>query len=149
MRRERVIVGVDDTVESRAAVEWCARNLKAGSEVVAVAAMSKLAEFVLGLPGFDVDPAAHMLGRASTNWVAPLHSAGLPVRIRFEEDESWRAILSVAKDEHAGLVVVGKEHHRLLSKFFNPPDADLVVQHAPCPVVIVPTSVQANVPAAP
>jgi len=147
MRRERVVVGVDATEESRAAVEWCAHNLSSTTEVVAVASMSKLGEFVLGLPGFDDDPAGHMLGRAETNWIAPLHTAGVPVRIRFEEDESWRAIVTVAADEHATLIVVGKHHRGLLTKLIHPPDADLVINHAPCPIVIVPTTVQAELPA--
>ena len=147
MHSERVVVGVDATVESRSAVEWCAAHLGAKSEVVAVASMSKLGEFVLGLPGFDDDPAAHMLGRAETNWVAPLHAARVPVRIRFEEDESWRAIVTVAADEHAALIVVGKQPCRLLTKLINPPDADLLVHHAPCPILIVPTTARSKLPA--
>ena len=144
MRSERVVVGVDATVESRSVIEWCARHLGPNAEVVAVAAMSKLGEFVLGLPGFDEDPAAHMLGRAQTNWIAPLHEAHVPVRIRFEEDETWRAIIAVAADERADLVVVGKQRRRLLTKLINPSDADLLVHHSPCPVLIVPTAVQAE-----
>lgn len=143
MGRQRVVVGVDATEESRCAIEWCASHLGANSEVVAVASMSKLGEFLLGLPGFDDDPAAHMLGRAETNWVAPLHAAHVPVRIRFEEDESWRAVLTVARDEHADLIVAGKQHRRFLTELINPPGADLLSHHAPCPVLIVPTSLDA------
>ena len=146
MQNSRVVVGVDATVESRCAVAWCARMLGSNTEVVAVAAMSKFGEFVLGLPGFDEDPAAHMLGRAETNWTAPLHTARVPVRIRFEEDATWRAIVTVATDEHADLIVVGKQHRNMLAKLINPSDADLLVHHAPCSVLIVPATVDAGEP---
>ncbi len=141
---ERVVVGVDDTVESRCAVDWCAANLATSSAVVAGAAMSKLGDFVLGLPGFDDDSAAHMLGRAETNWIAPLHAARVPVRVRFEEDASWRAIVTVAADEHADLIVTGKQHRRLLTRLISPADADLVVHNASCAVLIVPVPVLAT-----
>jgi nucleotide-binding universal stress UspA family protein len=141
VREQRVVVGVDSTEESRCAVEWCAVNAGPHSEVIAVASMSKLGEFVLGLPSFDDDPAAHVLGRAQTNWVAPLHDARVPVRVRFEEDASWRAILTVAADEHADLIVAGKQHRHLLTKFLSPADADLLAHHASCPVLIVPVPV--------
>jgi nucleotide-binding universal stress UspA family protein len=56
---------------------------------------------------------------------------------RLEVGRSYREILRVASEEHAGLVVLGAHGHAVLERMFFGSTAHHVVRRAPCPVLTV------------
>jgi nucleotide-binding universal stress UspA family protein len=99
---DRIVIGVDGSAGSMAAVRWCAR-LAAGldAEVAAVCALERHA----ALAERAVAVCEEKLRDA---WTAPLHDAGVKVHpIVREETHPVAALSAVVRDENAGLVVVG------------------------------------------
>jgi nucleotide-binding universal stress UspA family protein len=56
---------------------------------------------------------------------------------RLEVGRSYREILRIASEEHAGLVVLGAHGHAVLERMFFGTTAHHVVRRAPCPVLTV------------
>jgi hypothetical protein len=50
---DKVVLSLDGSEESRAAVRWCIHNLDPATKVIAVCGISEMEEFVLGVPLFD------------------------------------------------------------------------------------------------
>jgi NADH:ubiquinone oxidoreductase subunit F (NADH-binding)/nucleotide-binding universal stress UspA family protein len=134
----RIVVGVDGSPGSAAAVRWSADIAAAsGAEVTAVCAFEPLARW-----RFRDDPGGwRATGEEaiSTEWIAPLRSAGVTVRTRIVEGRHPLAALeSVATNEGAGLFVVGT---RGLSEVGGLRAGRLplqLVHHTHIPVVLVP-----------
>ncbi|MGH9031349.1 MAG: universal stress protein [Acidimicrobiia bacterium] len=104
---ERIVVGVDGSEGSDAAVRWCADVASAvNAEVVAVYAFEPLVEWVAESDPRSWRQAAERM--VTTEWVAPLRAAGVSVRTRIIEDiHPVAALAGAIEDEDAGLAVVG------------------------------------------
>jgi len=50
---DKVVLSLDGSEESRAAVRWCIHNRDPATKVIAVCGISEMEEFVLGVPLFD------------------------------------------------------------------------------------------------
>jgi nucleotide-binding universal stress UspA family protein len=134
---ERIVVGVDGSEGSTAAVHWCTDLASTtGAEVVAVYAFEPLAEWVR-----ESDPHSwhQLVEREMREWVAPLRSAGVAVRTRIIKDiHPVAALASAIREEGAGLAVVGT---RGLGGFLELRLGRVPVQlvhHSQIPVVLVP-----------
>jgi nucleotide-binding universal stress UspA family protein len=103
---ERIVVGVDGSQGSGAAVRWCADLARVvHAEVLAVHAFEPLAEWV---PESDPRSWRQRTEREIDEWVAPLRSAGVSLRTRIIKDIHPVAALAHAiDDEGADLAVVG------------------------------------------
>ncbi len=104
---DRIVVGVDGSPGSAAAVRWCADIADAsGAEVTAVCALDPHLRWTP-----DEDPAgwrATAAGAISGEWTAPLRGAGAVVRTRIIEGKHPRlALEDAATDDDASLLVVG------------------------------------------
>lgn len=104
---ERIVVGVDGSPGSEAAVRWCADIAAASdAEVTAVCAFDPHPRW--RLTEDEVDWRATAEQAISTEWVAPLRAAGVEVRTRIVEDRHpLSALDKAAADEDACLFVVG------------------------------------------
>ncbi len=103
----RIILGLEGSPESDAPVALCAvLGARLGAEVVAVNACRPSLEFVR-----ESNPAswhAELLSLLEGAWTAPLRNAGVTVRARIEENNHVaEALLDVANDEQADVIVVG------------------------------------------
>ena len=136
----KVVLSAAGLDEGGAGQRWCVEHLHAGDEVIAVLGVNPVGEFVLGLPPFDaLDAAQELLADVEHQYCRPLDAAGISCQARVLPCQQGRAVIDVARAEHADLVVIGKRPHSRLSDTLLEGTATQVVHRPPCAVVIVPT----------
>ncbi len=132
-----IVVGVDGSAGSAAAVDWCAAvapNL--GAHVVAVLVFEPLIEWVT-----EDNPKSwrRLAEKELAEWVAPLRDRGGRVDTRIIEDIHPVAALADAATEHsAQLIVVGTHGLGGFTKMRLGGVALQLVHHVGLPVVLVP-----------
>ena len=132
-----IVVGVDGSEGSAAAVRWCADLAAAAqAEVLAVYAFEPFVEWV---PDYDPRSWRRQAEQEMEEWVAPLRSAGVSVRTRIIKDVHPVGALAMAiEGEGADLAVVGA---RGLGGFSGLRLARVPIQlahHTQIPIVLVP-----------
>lgn len=139
MTIERIVVGTDGSVGAAKAMAWCAELASGlGAEVVAVQAYSPLDELATA-PGTELgELSVRAAERLHQEWCAPLAAAGVTYRSRLVEDLPVAALVTVAREEDAGLIVIGSHgesgwRDRILGR-----TASGLPHDAPCPITIVP-----------
>ena len=152
----RVLVGLDDSEAAAAAARWAAEAVRGtGGEVIAVHGLDtspprQAVEGVLrglGVPPRDVfDWKAEVREILEKDWCQPLRDAGVPYRAMLVEGDPVHALINTARDLDVDLIVVGHQGgttflHRLLGHLS---DDLLLLDNAPCPVVVVPSSPSAK-----
>jgi nucleotide-binding universal stress UspA family protein len=138
----RVVMSADLSDEGDAARHWCTANLHAGDEVIVVTGIHPIGDLVLGVPPFDVLATSEdLLDTVEREHCAPLRAAGLRPRSLLVHTRQSAAVVEVALDQRADLVVVGKHPHGWIADAVLGEVANQVVHHPPCPVVVVPTRV--------
>jgi nucleotide-binding universal stress UspA family protein len=139
MTVKRIVVGTDGSQHSQRAIRWAADlAAQTGAEIVAVHAVGLLVDTPEGLvPNDDTlqDRARHLL---EAEWTNDLRAAGVPVRCRLEEGGAVTALLRVAEDEAADLVVVGSRGAGGFSELHLGSTSHQVALYADRPVTIVP-----------
>jgi NADH:ubiquinone oxidoreductase subunit F (NADH-binding) len=135
---ERVIVGVDGSPGSAAAVSWCADiTVAAGAELTAVCAFDPHPRW--GLRHSDDSLRATAEQAISAKWTAPLRAVGAVVRSRIIEGKHPLAALeSAAMEEGAGLFVVGTRGFSEVAGLRVGRLPLQLVHHTHLPVVLVP-----------
>ena len=140
----RILCAVDLTAASQATLDFA---LSLAGENLARVTLLHVVENLLGevapelyrrIP--DVPSMGHTLvGQAREQ----LHEAGrtahgfCDVSELVETGKAWQAILRVAKERCADLIVMGAHAHGGLERLFFGSTADQVVRQAPCPVLVV------------
>ncbi|HEV2370016.1 MAG TPA: universal stress protein, partial [Acidimicrobiales bacterium] len=108
MTIKRILVGVDGSSYSRAALEWAASLASAtGAEVVAVHAVGLLEQLEGDAPvpaQSHRDEIRHLFER---QWCAPLDAAGVRSRRVLRDGPPVLALRAAADEVDADLVVVG------------------------------------------
>lgn len=132
-----IVVGVDGSEGSAAAVRWCANVASAAqAEVLAVYAFEPFLEWV---PDYDPRSWRRRAEREMDDWVAPLRSAGVFVRTRIIKDIHPVAALATAiGEEAAGLAVVGARGLGGFSGLRLGRVPIQLVHHTQIPIVVVP-----------
>lgn len=122
MTTRRIVVGLDGSPGSSAAVAWCAAMAPLlDAEVFVVNAMAPVTFLVptgspAEIPPIIDDSAIeesvhHELDKELEEWCAPLRSAGVPYRSQVIDGSVTDALLRAADDVDADLVVVGQQKH--------------------------------------
>jgi nucleotide-binding universal stress UspA family protein len=131
-----VVVGVDGSESSRAAVRWAADQAEAtGAELVAVIAWHLPEMYAYVSRGYG-DDARKMLD-ATLEKTLDL-SSPVKVTTRVLEGRPAAVLLEASKD--ADLLVVGTRGHGGFEGMLLGSVSQHCVQHATCPVVVVPLS---------
>ena len=141
MKLERIVVGVDGSDNSLAAVRWAA-NLAAGmgAEVVAVHALGLLDK--VG-PGGAVPAQPHredIRRHFEEEWCAPLDAPGIASRRMVRDGNPVSVLLAVADEEDADLIVVGSRGLGGYPELLLGSTSTQVAQRARCPVAVFPSA---------
>ena len=119
----RIVVPTDFTPRSRAALRLAARlGALFGSEVTVLHAVRSAAE----------EDAA----RAAIARFVPRELSGLAPRVAVEHGEPWAAVVGAAERTRADLVVLSTNGHDSLSDTVLGSQAERVIRHAPCSVLV-------------
>jgi nucleotide-binding universal stress UspA family protein len=137
VRLRTIVVGTDGSEHAAAAMR-CAAELAAesGAELVVANAAG---------PGDvvhprDVDPHVDLGVRRTMveGWCAPIRELGVEHHIAVVEGDARTALLDVASDRKADLLVVGSRGHGRVTRLLLGSVATSVVQHSELPVTVVP-----------
>src|SRR5262249_28950094 len=143
----KVVLSADVSDESRSALRWCVDHLGYGDEVIAVAGVNQLGEFVLGVPPFDsISSESELLRQVKQDYCGPLEDRGVTARAQLTAHSQARAVADIATSEGADLIVVGKSPHGVFGDAVRSEVASHLVHHPPCALVVVPTHVPASRP---
>ena len=134
-----LVVGVDGSPFAAAALDWAAALAgRLGTEVVAVHALGLLAH-----AGYGNEPAeAHRRDVAdalSRRWTEPARRAGIEPRCQLADGNPVTALVAVAGDEGAAMIVVGSRGTGGFPGLQLGSTSLQLAQHSPVPVVVVPS----------
>ncbi len=148
---ERIMVGLDGSEGSTAALLWAIRLAEAlSAEVLAIYAYQPpepaLAPEVGGVPaGLGSEEVAVQLSLRDaeervfeTEWCAPLLRAGVRHRRIFVEGLPSEVLPEIAASERADVFVTGRRGHRGLAGLVLGSVSQHLARHAHVPVVVVP-----------
>jgi nucleotide-binding universal stress UspA family protein len=137
----RIVVGVDGSEPSAAAVKWAVRLAKAlGSQVIAVYAVDIPAYFPepYGLPvQFDTEWRAAVKEEFEVKWCKPLKVAAIRYRTVMEDGRAASVINDVADRENADMVVVGRHGRGGVAELLLGSTSHELVLHSKHPVLVI------------
>lgn len=142
----RVLLAIDDSRFSEAATQELATKVHAkGTQVLILRVLEPLLHTVI--PRMEPAYTAEMVARlederkqadeTAARAADLLRRAGFQVDMRVVENEVRTAILDIAAEWHADLIVVGSHGRRGVNKFLLGSVADSITRHAKCSVWIV------------
>ena len=146
MKAEKILVPVDFSESSEAALQWAtvlARDTGATLEIVHVETVPLTTgggEYIYSIPE---PPTQELLERL--NKIVPTDPS-VPVVHRLLAGDPAEAILRTAKSEGVDMIVMGTHGRRGISRLLMGSVAEAIVRRAECPVLILKTT--SKVPAA-
>jgi nucleotide-binding universal stress UspA family protein len=135
----RIVLGVDGSVDACRAATWAADLARAvGAEVVAVHALGLLHYLSNGAWVSSDTHRDEISAEFEQSWCAPLRDAGVSYRAELREGNPIAALLEVADDQSADVIVVGSRGTGGFPGLLLGSTSAQLAQHARRPVVIVP-----------
>lgn len=136
---ERIVVGIDDSPGSCAAVQWVVDLAAAlGATVFAVHAFEPLGHLDEIGPGTDFAAVRDLIEhRLRTEWCRPLSEAHVNFETVTKEGRPADVILAVAKEIDADLIVVGARRMGWLRELTLGSTSHRVLHEAHRPVTII------------
>jgi nucleotide-binding universal stress UspA family protein len=137
----RIVVGVDGSEASAAALKWAIRLAKAvASQVIAVYAVDVPAYFPepYGPPvQFDTEWRAAIKSEFENKWCKPLKAAGVRFRTVMEDGRAASVITAVADRETVDMVVVGRRGRSGVAELLLGSTSHELVLHSKRPVLVI------------
>ena len=137
----RIVVGVDGSEPSAAALKWVVQLAKGlGSHVIAVYAVDIPAYFPepYGLPvQFDTEWRAAVKEEFENKWCKPLKVTGIRYRTVMEDGRAASVINDVADRENADMVVVGRHGRGGAAELLLGSTSHELVLHSKHPVLVI------------
>lgn len=139
MSLETVVVGVDDSPGSCAAVEWAVELASlTGSTVLAVHAFEPLDHLDQVGPGTDFAAVREdITQRATHEWCGRLAETGSPFEVVVKEGRPADVLISVARERNADLIVVGARRMGWLRTLTLGSTSHRVLYEAQRPVTVI------------
>jgi nucleotide-binding universal stress UspA family protein len=145
----RIVVGVDGSEHSEAAVNWAVRMAKGmGSEVVAVFAIAPPVYFDAGYtapvapPQFDPAWRGEMKKEFEGQWCKALRDAGVRYRTIIQDGRAASVIAQVADSVDADVIVVGRRGRGGVAELVLGSVSHELVLHSKRPILLISTVVQ-------
>lgn len=150
MRSRTLVVGADGSLASQNAVRWAAEEAaKTGSRVVVVTAVDVNTQFARDLPPTGMfNWRLQLQHELRTTWIEPLVHADVAHVTRFVEDPPAEAIMAVADEEGADLIVIGTHGHGSLRDRLLGSVSYRIIHLARQPVTVIPPDWEPAVPLA-
>jgi nucleotide-binding universal stress UspA family protein len=137
----RIVVGVEGSESSAAALKWTARLAKAlGAQVIAVHAVDVPAYYPepYGIPvQFDTEWRAAIQSEFETKWTKPLKAAAIRYRTVLEDGRAASVITEVADRENADMLVVGRRGRSGVAELLLGSTSHELVLHSTRPVLVI------------
>jgi nucleotide-binding universal stress UspA family protein len=140
----RIVVGVDGSEHSDAAVAWTARMAKGmGSEVVAVFAIAPPVYFdsafapPVQMPQYDPEWRAEMKKEFEQSWSKALKTSGVKYRTVMDDGRPASVISQVADDVDADVIVVGRRGRGGVAELVLGSVSHELVLHSKRPVLVI------------
>jgi nucleotide-binding universal stress UspA family protein len=137
---EKIVVGYDGSEHSDRALDRAAELVSGGGELIVVSAVSleplqagRARSGASAVDPIEVESARQALDKAQ----ARVDGKGLNVRTVEAHGEPADALVRVAKDEGASLIVVGTRGHNVAQRALLGSVSSDVVHHAECDVLVV------------
>jgi nucleotide-binding universal stress UspA family protein len=145
----RIVVGVDGSEHSEAALNWAVRMAKGmGSEVVAVFAISPPVYFDGGFmapvapPQFDPEWRAAMKKEFEGKWCKQLKDAGVRYRTVMDDGRPAAVIAGVGDSVDADVIVVGRRGRGGVAELVLGSVSHELVLHSKRPVLLISTAAE-------
>ena len=145
----RIVVGVDGSKHSDAAISWAVRMAKGmGSEVVAVFAISTPVYFDGGYmapvppPQLDPEWRAAMKSEFEGRWCKHLRDTGVRYRTVMEDGRPAEVIAQVADNVDADVIVVGRRGRGGVAELVLGSVSHALVLHSKRPILVISTAVE-------
>jgi nucleotide-binding universal stress UspA family protein len=144
----KVIVATDGSAAAIDAARRAVGLLRPDAQIVLVTVIPDLEDPLETAGGFegplvteeearrDFAEAAGAGNAALTRTAAALDEA-VELRLVPRDEDPGHAIAAVAEQEHADLVVIGSGGKGFIHRLFTGSVSDVVIHHAPCPVLVV------------
>lgn len=142
----RIVVGVDGSEHSEAALDWAVRMAKGmGSEVVAVFAIAPPVYFDVGYmapvapPQLDPKWRAEMKKEFEEQWCKRLRDEGIRYRTIMEDGRPSAVIAQVGDSVDADVIVVGRRGRGGVAELVLGSVSHELVQHSKRPILLIST----------
>jgi nucleotide-binding universal stress UspA family protein len=137
-QERRIVVGVDGSVSSKAALAWATQQAKlTGAVVEAVIAWHSPGTYGYPVPAVDYNDYEKLATEVVADTIAEVAGPGGPAEIRPQVVEGNPAAALLAASAGADLLVVGSRGHGGLVEALLGSVSQHCVHHATCPVVII------------
>jgi nucleotide-binding universal stress UspA family protein len=137
----RIVVGLDGSDSSAAALKWALRLAKGmGSQVIAVYAIDIPTYFPqpYGTPlQYDEEWRAAMKSDFENKWCKPLKVSGVRYRTVMEDGRAASVIAAVADRENADVIVVGRRGRGGVAELLLGSASHELVLHSKRPVLVI------------
>ena len=143
MATRRMVVGVDGSIGSAAAVAWCAHMAPLmDADVIAVHAI-ETNDYAAPPRSSPIHPfpdawREHIRTECEKVWCATLDAAGIDFRVVLLNTPAAAALLVVADDVDADMIVVGRRGQGGFEELLLGTAPHQVARHTRRPIVIVP-----------
>jgi nucleotide-binding universal stress UspA family protein len=136
---ERIVVGLDGSGQSRAALDWAIRIARAvGAEVIAVyVARPRTRAHPRSSPALRSDPEWRARAAFRNEWCGPLADGGVRYRALVEEGRPAAIIAEVAERVDASVIVVGRHGRGGLSTLLLGSVSHELTLHARRPLLVI------------
>jgi nucleotide-binding universal stress UspA family protein len=137
MRLSRVVVGLDGSEQAAHALRWATRLADAsGADMVGVHAIES--EAATHPPGIEPLPDPDRRAELLEEWCEPARTAGASIETALLVGDPREALLDVAHEHGADLLVVGSHGQGPVARLLVGSTATGVTQRADLPVAVVP-----------
>lgn len=138
---EKIVVGADGSEASTDAIGFCARLAEAtGAEVTVVhgIGLDVYPDLLTSMPALDDTWRKELLTTIESEWCTPLSDVGAKFQVRIIDEVGARAVMHVADEEDADLIVVGRRGRGGFKELLVGSVTHQLTHHARQPVLVTP-----------